>query len=93
MTTVHAAELIDYDELPDPLLTEHVNCYLCERGRHCKQRAAEFRNYARLMADRVRRLRAEVRQLQVEARLIPLERRTPHPASRRGWAVRPGDPF
>jgi hypothetical protein len=93
MTTVHAVELTDYDELPDPLAAEHIDCVPCEQGGHCSRRAAEFRNYARLMADRVRRLRAEVRQLQVEARLIPLERRTPHPASRRGWAVRPGDPF
>jgi hypothetical protein len=90
MTTVHLPDALD---LPDPLLAEHVGCRHCQRGRHCVERAAEFRNYARLMADRVRRLREEVAQLHVEARLLPLERRTPHPVTRRGWAVRAGDPF
>lgn len=93
MTTVHADGVTDYDELPNPLLTAHMDCAPCEQGGHCSRRAAEFHNYARLMADRERRLRAEIAQLHVEARLLPLDRRSPHPASRRGWAVRPGDPF
>lgn len=93
MTTVHAVDSTDHDELPNPLLTEHADCATCEQGGHCSRRAAEFRNYARLATDRLRRLRTEITQLHVEARLVPLDRRTPHPASRRGWAVRAGDPF